>query len=657
MRQKGQAIVIPVSVALEYFQNLMVSPPASIAQRNRRNRNLLDLTYFGVNAETVRLAPEEAMQIGRALERYLIRLFYADPRFGVMWQMKNDLSDCFFRIPLNADGIPQLGSILPALEGDAEPTIMFHTAAPMGWTSSPPWACAVTETIADVVNKRMAQRWNPPVHPLEELAATPAVGRPPASDLQPHMTIKPMSYRFTPRQRQPDDTTEVFVDDFPVACQGLKRAQRLRRILLHVIDEVFEVSANVKAPSSVKKLREGDASLDVIKEVLGWIIDSAQGTVALPVRRQIRLNDLLDQYPRRRRRARVSDWQSLIGELRSMALGVPGLSGHFSILQKALDPKQTHVKLTAKVHDQLDDIRWLTKDLASRPTRIAEIVKGPADYLGAPDACGRGLGGVWLNACEPSQDPRRRQSHPPLIYRLKLPDDIRRRLVTFSNPHGDLTMGEYELAARVLGDIVLALYVDLTEANVVMGSDSSNTTAWDTKQSASSFGARAHLLRLKALLKRQYRYQSHTVFLPGKFNLMADDASRLLHLTDSQLVQHFNTHYPQSESWKLCQIPRELNSVLISSLRCDRVEPEAIYRALEQAIASGRYGAPSAARSGSPSYSLTLTTPSPSCSPSCSATEMDGSPSKVIQYLLERWRMSRGRSARRSSFWGPRTFE
>src|SRR6056300_1375504 len=102
-----------------------------------------------------------------------------------------------------------------------------------------------------------------------------------------------------------------------------------------------------------------------------------------------------------------------------MALAVPGLVGCFSMLQKALDPLAKRVKLTADVHDQLDDIRYLASDLSRRPTRIAELIPGPADYVGTTDASGDGFGAVWVPL------PGTAPSHPPLLSRTMLPPDVR----------------------------------------------------------------------------------------------------------------------------------------------------------------------------------------------------------------------------------------
>ena len=51
---------------------------------------------------------------------------------------------------------------------------------------------------------------------------------------------------------------------------------------------------------------------------------------------------------------------------------------------------------------------------------------------------------------------------------------------------------------------------------------------------------------------------------------MADDCSRLWDLTDSQLVAHFNTTYPQPQPWQLVTLRPEMTSSIISALQKQR---------------------------------------------------------------------------------------
>ena len=79
-----------------------------------------------------------------------------------------------------------------------------------------------------------------------------------------------------------------------------------------------------------------------------------------------------------------------------MVLAILGGRGLFSALQRALRRTRCRIRLTQAVHDELDDWRWLTWDLHSRPTSWDELVeKSPAD-VGSHDAAQYGMGGVWF---------------------------------------------------------------------------------------------------------------------------------------------------------------------------------------------------------------------------------------------------------------------
>jgi hypothetical protein len=55
---------------------------------------------------------------------------------------------------------------------------------------------------------------------------------------------------------------------------------------------------------------------------------------------------------------------------------------------------------------------------------------------------------------------------------------------------------------------------------------------------------------------------------------MADDASRLWHLTNAQLLSHFEQTYPQSQPWQLRILPPPMLSALTSALQRQRVAPQ-----------------------------------------------------------------------------------
>jgi hypothetical protein len=113
--------------------NLRLSPLGVVRQR----RVIADYSFWGVNADTIKLSPSEAMQFGPALERLLFRICHANTRFGPVYMAKTGLADGFYRLWLAARGIPNFGVVFPT-EANEEPLVAFPLALPMGWVESPP---------------------------------------------------------------------------------------------------------------------------------------------------------------------------------------------------------------------------------------------------------------------------------------------------------------------------------------------------------------------------------------------------------------------------------------------------------------------------------------------------------------------------------------
>ena len=84
----------------------------------------------------------------------------------------------------------------------------------------------------------------------------------------------------------------------------------------------------------------------------------------------------------------------------------------------------------------------------------------------------------------------------------------------------------------------------------------------------------ADLLRLRALHSRQFFINPSVFYHPGIENRMADDASCLFELSDTSLLAHMSSAYPQYQSsWMISLPPPDLLSCVISTLRrkpCER---------------------------------------------------------------------------------------
>ena len=171
MRKKGIFIVLPYDL-VRHLDGLRLSPMGVVQQRNRRPRTIIDYTYSAVNEATHKLTPQESMQWGRALQRLLWFIYYADRRHGPVLLAKTDLSDGFYQLHLTPSGALQLAMPFPSTH-DEPPLVAIPTRLPMGWTESPPVFSTATETIADIANAHLEESMiMPPPHPLEPIASS-----------------------------------------------------------------------------------------------------------------------------------------------------------------------------------------------------------------------------------------------------------------------------------------------------------------------------------------------------------------------------------------------------------------------------------------------------------------------------------------------------
>ena len=678
MVRKSIWTVLPYS-KVKHIPSLRIAPIGVVPQNERRPRPIVDYSFYDLNAETLKLSPPEAMQFGRALERIITQVVRADPRYGPVRFIKIDLADGFYRVWVRAADVPKLGVAFPALDGE-EPLIAFPLALPMGWTESPPYFCAVTETIADVANQRILKWRHPMRHRLERLASsktspptpTTADGRLPPSSVMVPTARNPN----LPDRQRILSIIDVFVDDFIGAAQGSpRRLNRIRRILMTAIDDVLRPldasdDSTRREPISVSKLRQGDASWNTVKKVLGWIVDSVAMTLTLPPRRLARLEEILASIPSTQKRLALEKWYKLLGELRSMSIALPASRGLFSSLQAALRTRNgTRLRLDKAFHDALDDFRWIHRDLAQRPTRLQELVPVAPTLVGAHDASGIGAGGVWLP--QPTATPRyarvkslrvdgtlrrhRLAQQHPILWRHRFPPNIQSKLVTFQNPGGTINNSDLELAGSLLQQEAVAQCYDVRERTTKDSTDNMATMYWTRKGSTTTTGPPAKLLRLASIHQRFHRYLNLKDYLEGTRNSMADDASRLNHYDDLNLLLYFNSKYPQPKPWVLWTPTSKFVSAVTLALQRQTSPPELFLQEPMQPLVTGTSGQPSALPSDWTLPFKTSKIQSHFSKSLCTDTAAALLPPVVDKSALEPWKMPYAALARRLPLWGPRT--
>jgi hypothetical protein len=293
MVKKGYWSVLPFK-ALDQFAHLKLSPAGVVPQRTRRPRPIMDYSFTGVNQHSLSVSPMHAMQLGHALPRILQHIAYANPQHGPPLLLKIDLSDGYYRVRLSPEAALELAVVLPGVP-PYKNLIGIPLCLPMGWTHSPPYFCAFTETAADIANHMLALPHLPPPHPLELSS-------------QQHDVPRSTTYApsvIHPPTRGPSDTplscVDVYIDDFIGLAQRPTTLKTLRT-LLHSIDSLFRAFPDVadkperKQIISASKLATGDGAWSTQKIILGWLIDTAQGTLSLPAHKAVRLQKLLHYF-------------------------------------------------------------------------------------------------------------------------------------------------------------------------------------------------------------------------------------------------------------------------------------------------------------------------------------------------------------------------
>jgi hypothetical protein len=178
------------------------------------------------------------------------------------------------------------------------------------------------------------------------------------------------------------------------------------------------------------------------------------------------------------------------------------------------------------------------------PTQLSEIVLDHPSGIGAIDAAKPDMGGIWFV-----------DGSAPLLWRAPFPLHIQQRLVTDDNPGGDPSISDFKLAGVVAHQDILAQSIDAHSCTFTILNDNSPAVSRASKGSITSRNSAAYLLRLSSLHQRHHRYYLRYDHIAGAANAMANDASRLWHLTNDQLLVHFEKTYPQSQPWQLQTLP------------------------------------------------------------------------------------------------------
>ena len=586
-------------------RELKLSPLAMIPHKSRKYRAILDLSFElmlagyllpSVNDATKKCAPEDAMdQIGSVLPRIIEALASAPLEDGDIMFSKLDIKDGFWRMVCEKGQEWNFAYVLPSHPGHP-PEIVVPSALQMGWVLSPPFFCAASETARDVAASYVCETQGAlPEHPLENLTMP-----------DEEVTLPDLSTVSGKDGANFLHMLEVYVDDFISLAQTRddKKLRHLSRALLHGIHSVFPPPAisghNGEEPISIKKLKEGEGLWEVRKEILGWVMDGATRCIELAEKKQKAILAELKTVLRIKNGVPFKRVEKLVGKLRHAAIGIPAGKALFGPINQLMGKKPRTLiwDRCPAVCEALRDWKDLIREAAREPTHVNELVPGPADYKGTLDASGEGAGGIWVTGAK---------EMAPIVWRVPWPPEIRARLVTFNNPTGDITNSDLEMAAEVLGWLVLEAVVETRHTHVGVCSDNSATVAWQSRWASKRSRVANRLLRALAIRMRKNRASPLvTRHLAGIRNTLGDIPSRSFgykaewhFVKDTDFLNFFNNTFPlpSQNSWTGFRLASGVASKVMQELLMQGSSMAEWRRLPKLGIKYGKNGRPTASLS------------------------------------------------------------
>ena len=146
----------------------------------------------------------------------------------------------------------------------------------MGWVNSPKLLCAASETVTDNANiYDMDPDSTFVVYPPTAGAYKTANGATTSTDRLQYV--------------------DVYMDDLIGSVQeDPVQKQRASKLAIRTLKDILpSLTGELKESSSLKKALVRDGEWEIIKEILGWVIDTHWGTLALSSKRRLGLISLL----------------------------------------------------------------------------------------------------------------------------------------------------------------------------------------------------------------------------------------------------------------------------------------------------------------------------------------------------------------------------
>ena len=552
--------------------NLKISPIAAIPHKSRDYRMILDLAFTlkldnGLNLQSVNdasdktLAPHHSMyELGNVIPR-IIQEMAAAPNNGVpILFTKIDLKDGYWRMVVSEDDAWNFAYVLPPENATDDIQLVIPDALQMGWSESPPFFCAATETARDLAEHYYGQDIPCPSHSDENI-------------------ILNIDWaELPPEQKNPDlaflHLLEVYIDDFIGLIQSVNKNEILKftRCILKGIADIFPpphlTNSKMEPPISAKKLVE-EGAWETKKEILGWLLDGLARTIQLPHQKCDKLLAELRTIRRTKHNIKLNALQKLQGKLTFTSIGIPLGKPLLGTLDKEIAIADRHNKKYVKISPSIQNYcrTWagVIHLMRRRPSHVNELTKRDTNaYRGFVDASKWGVGGVWFAGTKPLA---------PFVWFVEWPEDIRNKLISPANPNGTLSISDLELIGILMHWLALEQAVtpaDLLHQSPAIWCDNLPGVSWIYKfRTSKSHVASAILLALATRLHKNKTGLIAVDHISGLFNTLADVASRKHSTNPATFLVQFTKQFPppQNACWTLFQFNNKLKSLIFSTLQ------------------------------------------------------------------------------------------
>jgi hypothetical protein len=157
-----------IDIKDNFQPNLKISPLAAVPHKSRKYRMILDLSFQllvnGRRLESVNnssdklLAKQEAMfELGNVIPRIIWTMALSKDTTTPFMFSKVDLKDGYWRMAVNEADAWNFAYVLPGAGPHIPIRLVIPDALQMGWSESPPFFCAATKTVRDIIDEQNAQ--------------------------------------------------------------------------------------------------------------------------------------------------------------------------------------------------------------------------------------------------------------------------------------------------------------------------------------------------------------------------------------------------------------------------------------------------------------------------------------------------------------------